>query len=104
MTVQKIRRNSGNHNLIQPLLRLVGLPKERVNPRRYRWGKMRMGLFWTRPEGELLSILEEARRLYRQSMKQLHPDKFGSHEQATALNMAWCRIKKLYAKRGLTLP
>lgn len=54
-------------------------------------------------EYDLLDILKEARRVYRATMRKIHPDKGGSIEKASEVTIAWKRIKELFARRGITL-
>jgi len=54
-------------------------------------------------EYELRDLLIEAKRLYRKTMKNVHPDVGGSLEDASRVTRAWRRILQLFALRGVTL-
>lgn len=68
-------------------------------------GKPRPNLhfFDRHPEGELYDWLEKAKAKYRQRMKDAHPDRTGSHDKAVEINLAWERVKLLFARDGIIL-
>lgn len=50
----------------------------------------------------LWDYLEQAKRIHREKIKQLHPDRTNgaTHNEAAILNSIWKRIKVLCARRG----
>lgn len=63
----------------------------------------RRASFWQRNEAKLDFLLHDAHRLYRQAMKDHHPDRRGSERHAASLSQAWQRVKKLFAQKGIKL-
>lgn len=81
------------------LLVSLGLPKVEV----YRRDGLPQGSFWERNESRLLEWLDRAHKAYRKRIVSLHPDRNGSVEAATRLNLAWGKTRRLFKKHGVTL-
>lgn len=88
---------------INELLFFLGLSRDKVYWNRSAPSR-RKASFWMRNEGQLDFILRDARECYIHAIKEAHPDT-NPHpvRNATDLNQAWSRIKKLFARRGATL-
>ena len=86
----------GNAQQIVGLLKTVGVPNRMLYVRRL----SENGSFWLRPIDHL-RVLEQARRLYRQQIVCVHPDKVGgSLEQTVQLNNTWGKIEERFKKHG----
>lgn len=97
------QRVCGKATTVQKLLARLGVSRHKLY-RRER-DHVRLGCFWQRPESVLLEFLQTARSRWKTLLKEHHPDKTGgSLREAAELNVAWERVKKLFKRRGLTLP
>lgn len=85
---------------IPGLLSVLGLPSvRRSNPK----PRERRGGFWMRNADRLEIVLRDIYTAYQRTMRRVHPDNGGSHEAAVMVNNAWSKIRRLFAKRGITL-
>jgi hypothetical protein len=57
--------------------------------------------FWTHHESELHEILAEAHGRYHELAKTIRTDLTENHRKAVALNVAWQRVKALFARKGI---
>ena len=71
-----------------------------IDLRRSNLSKRRNG-FWRRFEGELDSLLADARAASVERIKLAHPDRGGGSEEAKSLSVAWNAIRGRFAKRGI---
>jgi hypothetical protein len=69
--------------------------------RRFARRERRCQSFWTRHESELHDILAEAHGRYHALAKAIRTDRTENHGQAVALNVAWHRVKVLFARKGV---
>lgn len=89
-------KSPGSTHQIMGLLKTVGVPKRMLYVRRL----SENGSFWLR-RIDHLQVLEYARRLYRQQIVCVHPDKAGgSLEQTIQLNDTWDKIEHRFRKHG----
>jgi hypothetical protein len=89
-------KSAGNTHQIIGLLKTVGVPNRMLYVRRLREN----GSFWLR-RIDHLQVLEQARRLYRQQIVCVHPDKLGgSLERTIQLNDTWGKIERRFKKHG----
>lgn len=84
------------------LLIAIGLPHKTVYSNHCKTHRSRPP-FWSQDEYVLHDWLDLAHKAYRKSMASLHPDRGGKTEWAIRLNLAWQRIKYLFAKHGVEL-
>ena len=59
--------------------------------------------FWGEHEGELHEVGWELHQRYRQTIKRVHPDITHDTEEAVRVNLAYAKIRKLFALRGVRL-
>jgi hypothetical protein len=89
-------KSPGNTHQIMGLLKTVGVPKRMLYVRR----QSDNGSFWLR-RIDHLQVLEQARRLYRQQIVCVHPDKAGgSLERTIQLNDTWGKIEQRFRQHG----
>ena len=100
----KIKRNQRRYRplkerfgIISTLLAL-GLPRKMLYPANRSPNQIN-GPFWDR-NIDYLAILELAKRLYREQIVKVHPDRGGDTEQAQCLNRTWQRIKRTFKGHG----
>ena len=60
------------------------------------------GSWWTRNEEKLDWILTDIHESYSQQAKRIRTDLVPNHTRAVELNLAWGKVRKLFAQRGLT--
>ncbi len=78
------------------LLKNLGVPSRMLYVRRLSDN----GSFWSRRINHL-QVLEQARRLYRQQIVGVHPDKAGGCvERTIQLNGAWDKIEQRFKAHG----
>lgn len=66
-----------------------------------RINNVRQPKFWLRDD--LQYVLVDAKEAYRQQSFLSHPDRGGSQEEMTNLNLAWDFIQRAFKKKGYTL-
>lgn len=89
-------KSPGHTQQIVGLLKTVGVPNRMLYVRRRREN----GSFWLR-RIDHLQVLEQARRLYRQQIVCVHPDKAGGClEQTIRLNDTWGKIEQRFKLHG----
>lgn len=99
----RVRYKANKFGQVQMLLSRLGIPRRKLYGQKRE--NIRLGYFWRRSESDLLECLETARNRWKKLIKEHHPDKTGgSLREAAELNIAWERVKKLFKRRGLTLP
>lgn len=113
MTAKRLTKPSRRHwgrslqtARIQSLMAFLGMPKEAIYIHKngpYQMANHRRQSFWQRNEAKLHFLLHDTHRLYRQAMKDHHPDRRGSERHAASLSQAWQRAKKLFAQKGIKL-
>lgn len=105
--ISSMARNRRRPEMMQvtELLRIIGFkPKELgLCNSGYYVHRNKGPLFKRLSTGELYALLESARDRYRQSMKEVHPDRGGSHVEAALITRSWKRVKLLFARRGIYL-
>lgn len=94
-----IRRSQAAAGSINSLLLFIGLSPDLL----YCDKNRPRGTFWVRNEPQLLDILRAARSAWRAQIKRLHPDRGGDQARAAELNVAWDRIRRRFARRGISL-
>jgi hypothetical protein len=78
------------------LLKSLGVPEELL----YARGPRRNASFWNRSINHL-HVLEQARRLYRTQIFEVHPDRVGgSPEPTMKLNHTWATIRRTFRTHG----
>ena len=100
MSLDRFRRNhpkiTGRTGQIVTLLKNIGVPKKMLYVRRLSDN----GSFWSRRINHL-QVLEQARRLYRQQIVYVHPDKAGGcPERTIQLNGTWNKIERRFKAHG----
>jgi len=100
ISIDLIRRRNikvaGHTGYIVGLLKTLGVPMQMLYFRRLREN----GSFWSRRINHL-QVLEQARKLYRRQIVEMHPDKpGGSLDQTIQLNDAWEKIERRFKKHG----
>lgn len=96
LTRCKNTRVAGHTGYITGLLKALGVPRQMLYVRRL----SENGSFWLR-RIDHLQVLEQARRLYRQQIVCIHPDKAGgSLEQTIQLNDTWGKIEQRFKLHG----
>jgi hypothetical protein len=81
---------------IVTLLKNIGVPGKLLYVRRLSDNKS----FWSRRINHL-QVLEQARRLYRQQIVYIHPDKAGGClERTIQLNGTWAKIERRFKAHG----
>ena len=99
LTRRRKTEDSGITPQIVGLLKTLGVPNRMLYVRRLR----RKGSFWVRRINHL-EVLEQARRLYREQIVCVHPDKVGgSLERTIQLNVAWGKIERRFKSHGHAL-
>jgi hypothetical protein len=89
----KVTRYTGQ---IVILLKSIGVPGKMLYVRRLGCN----GSFWSR-RIDHLQVLEQARRLYRQQIVCVHPDKVnGCPERTIQLNGTWDKIERRFKAHG----
>jgi hypothetical protein len=92
---RKTKSPANTHQIIG-LLKTVGVPNRMLYVRR----QSENGSFWRR-RIDHLRVLEQARRLYREQIVCVHPDKTGgSLNQTIQLNVAWGKIERRFKQHG----
>jgi len=100
MSLDRSRRNhpkiTGRTGQIVTLLKNIGVSRKMLYVRRLSDN----GSFWSRRINHL-QVLEQARRLYRQQIVCVHPDKAGgSPEWTIQLNGTWDKIRRRFKAHG----
>src|SRR5579862_8075021 len=95
----RIPKSSREPWQIVGLLKTMGVTNRMLYVRRLR----RKGSFWLRRINHL-EVLEQARRLYREQIVCVHPDKVGgSLERTIQLNVTWGKIERRFKQHGHAL-
>jgi hypothetical protein len=99
-TPDRVRRNNSKigryPGQIVALLKNIGVPKQMLYVRRLSDN----GSFWSRGINHL-QVLEQVRRLYRQQIVCVHPDKAGGcAERTVQLNGTWDKIERRFKAHG----
>lgn len=72
--------------------------------KQYCHGKVKHKIFWTNNYDNLEYIYYDAKEAYLNSIKKYHPDKnngLDKNNTAKNINIAWRRIKKIFAQHGI---
>lgn len=88
----------GRIQLPQALVAL-GMDNVGCKKTKYRHGKI---MVCKLNEWQLFDLYQAARKLYRQLVVQLHPDRGGSVDLCARLNALWNRIEFLFKRKGIT--
>lgn len=85
--IRKRKYNYSHAGQIGTLLTKLGLPTKT-------WG------FWNKDRNELEWLFADARKIYKEKLIKLHPDRTGDTQSAADLGQLWGRIEKMF-KRNL---
>ena len=115
--ILKMYKNTGQRPVkrygIQKTLSIIGIPKERIYVKvtRAGWrepekncrvdGFRRWQSFWERHPEDLEEIAEDAKRIFREHLRQIKHDFIENHETAQLLIGAYEQFKKLYREHGM---
>lgn len=94
---KKIKKQNKAPEQALPNLAVLGVPTTMLYP------SDKFVPLWDRPYWEIEEMLALAKKLYREKIKQHHPDKGGSVEKVLPIIHAWHKVKRIAIRHGYKL-